>query len=94
MLTPIQEYRQWLENYEILLEQLKGAWRFKNLKAIDELNKRILNTQVQIAICARALEKERKAKSQGIISSAISRYIQVRKHTPMDLNSINRNRRK
>lgn len=90
MLTLEQEFNQWLENYEILLGQLKASYRFKNKNKIDSINKRILETQVQIAMCARALKEKRDSKTNRVIGSSISTNVKVRKHTPVNFDSIDR----
>lgn len=92
MLNLNKEYDQWLENYEILLIELRAAYRFKNKLKIDELSKRILSTQVQIAMCARALKKQRNTNTKSIIRPSIYPNIKIRKHTPLNFDSINRDR--
>lgn len=86
MLTLIQEYNQWLENYEILLYELQLAFRYKNIPAIDEINQRILNTQVQIAICARRLKKEGHSDPRYAVSPTVPGNIQVAEYPSMDFN--------
>jgi len=93
-MTLKEEYKQWLVNYESLLIQMRAAYRFKNKKAIVDLEKRILNTQVQIAMCSRALEQEGNTDSNNIVGSSVNRDVKVRKHSPMNLGSINWNWRK
>lgn len=87
-LTPLQEYDQWLDNYDILLEQLRAAYRFKNQAKIPELHKRILQTQMQIAMSAKALKEIGNAHARNVISAPISADVKVRKHTPVNLKSI------
>lgn len=88
MLTIEQEYKQWLENYELLLHQLKAAWRFRNKKKIEELNKRILNTQVQIAMCARKLKKQSDSNSNSPRSVTIGRNVKIGKYFSVNFESI------
>ena len=90
MLTIEEEYDQWLENYKILLDQLKAAYRFKNKDKIEFLHKRVLATQVQIAMCASALKEVRNSKTQAVISAPISTHVKVRKHSPVNLKSVDR----
>lgn len=86
MLTLEQEYNQWLENYEMLLMELKWAFYYKNKDAIKDLNERIINTQVQIAICARELKKQRYSDPSYAVSSPIPRHVQVAEYPSMDFN--------
>lgn len=88
MLTIKEEYDQWLVNYEILLNQLRASYRFKNIQRIEEINKRILNTQVQIAICALRLKKEGNSDPKSPVGAPVSGDVKVRKHAPVDLKGI------
>ena len=60
-----QEYAQWLKNYEELLDQLKIALRFNNKQIAEDLQTRIVTTQVQIAMCARLLKQNHDANACG-----------------------------
>lgn len=88
MLDCKQEYEQWLKNYDILLSELKAAWRFKNKRKIDEINKRILNTQVQIAMCAKRLKEKTNPDANRRIGSSVSTNVNCRKNSTMYLNSV------
>lgn len=88
MLTIEQEYKQWLENYELLLCQLRAAWRFRNKKKIEEINKRILNTQVQISMCARKLKKQSDSNSDSARSVAVGRNVKIGKYSSVNFQSI------
>ncbi len=83
-----EEQQQWLANYDILLKQIRSAYRFKNRRAIEDLSERILNTQVQIAIVTRALEKEGNTDPYSRVSAAISRYVKVANNPPVNLKSV------
>lgn len=87
-LTLEQEYKQWLMNYELLLVDMKSAYYFKNKKAIDRLGKRILTTQVQIAICARKLEEKRRTNANNAVRPAIDRNVKIRKDSTVSLDRI------
>lgn len=84
MLTLIEEYNQWLENYESLLISLRWAFRNKNTRQIEDINQRILNTQVQIAICARALKKQGYSDPRVAISTPVPGNVQVAENPTMD----------
>ncbi len=94
VLTLEQEYRQWVLNYEILLKDIQAAYKFKNALAVDKIGKRIMNTQAQIAMCARKLEEKRKANARSTIRPSVDRDIEVREYTPVDFSSVRRNGRK
>lgn len=88
MLTLIEEYNQWLDNYDILLNQLRAAYRFKNKRAINDINKRVLNTQVQISMCARALKKQGYADPCYTVSPSIGGHIQFPQYASMKLQGV------
>lgn len=90
-LTTIEEYNEWLNVYEMLLTDLQGAWRFKNVEALEDLNKRILNTQVQIAICARKLKKEGYTDPRYAVRSTVSGQVQFTGNSTIDFDSPDRN---
>ena len=85
-----EELKQWLLNYELLLIDMRAAYRFKNKEAIDDLGQRILNTQVQIAMCNRALEKVSNANPNSGVGTSVSGDVEVRKNSSMYLERINR----
>lgn len=87
-MTLQQEYDLWLGNYEILLKQLQAAYRFKNIAQIDNLSQRILNTQVQIAICARRLKKEGNPGADSSVGSTVGGDVEISKYAPMYLGGI------
>lgn len=88
-LTLKAEQKQWLANYEQLLKQMRAAYRFKNIKAIAALEKRILTTQVQIAIVTRELEKDCNSDPKGGVSSPVSGYVKIAKDSPVGFDSVN-----
>jgi hypothetical protein len=88
MLTLVEEYNQWLENYESLLISLRWAFRNKNTAQIEDINTRILNTQVQIAICARQLKKEGYPYPPDTVGSTVGGHVSVPDYASMDFDSV------
>jgi hypothetical protein len=80
MLSTIQEYNQWLKNYDLLLEQARRAFVLGQQEVVYDINERILNTQVQIAICAKRLKEESKANPRNSVRSSVSRDVKVSKN--------------
>lgn len=85
MLTLSAEYKQWLENYEILKDQMRAAYRFKNANKALELRARMTTTIDMI----RRLEKEGNTYSGHAVSAPVTGNVKVAKHSPMYLKSIN-----
>lgn len=80
-----KELDQWLDNYDKLLNEMRAAYIFKNKEAIDDLSKRILNTQVQIAICTKRLKEQGYAYSKTTIGSCVRANIDIGEDSPVDL---------
>lgn len=88
MLTILQEYNQWLDNYEMLLQRAQKAFVAKRQDVVEDINKRILNTQVQIAICARELKKQGYSNPNSTIGSTVNRRVEIREYTPMNFDGL------
>lgn len=88
-MTTLEEYNQWLENYEYLLGQLQTAFRFHNRQAIEDIQTRILTTQVQIAMTALRLKKEGNSGPDSAGSPAVCGNVEISDYAPMQFNSVN-----
>jgi len=71
--------------------QLRIALQFNNNEKIKEYsyNLTVINCQI-VDIVIDVLERIEKSNSNNVISSPIPSHIQVRKHSPMNFDSIDR----
>ena len=86
-MTLRQEQLQWLKNYDVLLSELRFAYNIKDKRAIDEINKRILTTQVQIASVTYALEKQSNPDAYNAISTPVGPSIKIADNPTLNLDS-------
>lgn len=84
-MTKNEELKIWEDNLEILNDQLRAAYRFKNASAALDIRVRISTTLDMIE----RLKKEGQSDPNGSVSSAIPSHIKVAKKPPMDFNGIN-----
>lgn len=87
MLTTKQELKQWMRNYELIKIDLRAAYYFRNQAAVDQLSKRLMTTESQIAQLNVRLEEERNANANNAVGSAISSDVEISDDSPLHLGS-------
>jgi hypothetical protein len=83
-MTSKEELNLWIKNYDILKEELRAAFFFKNQSAIDDISSRLINTQRMIAECIYSLEKNSGGYANNSVGSAIGSGVDVTDYPAMD----------
>jgi hypothetical protein len=82
-MTKIQELNQWIVNYEQIKVELQAAFRFKNQRAVDDLSKRLLNTESMIARLVVDLKKNGNGKPYGAVSASVNTGVDIPEHAAL-----------
>jgi predicted transport protein len=93
MLSLKKELRRWEANYEILLKELRGAYRFKNARACLDIQVRLLTTQDMINRCTRELEKNGYTDVELSFGAPGSRDVEISEKASVNLKCIYGDRR-
>ena len=91
-MTLREELTQWIKNYDVLTGRLTLAFKFKNKREIDDLSKRIVLTQRQIAEVAIILEKKSNPDAYNTVGTTISPCVDISEYPSLNLDSPDRNR--
>lgn len=93
-MTLRKELKQWIKNYDSLIEPLTIAFKFNNKQEIDSLSKRLITTQRQITEVVMALEKNSNPGANNVIRPSVDTDVNITEYTPLDFDSVDRDSNK